>query len=124
MSFIPDHVLDQLPNMNRNAADAQQFGIVQVDDAGQIKLYNKWESDLVGVPVNSAEGRNFFTQVAPSANNRLVFGKFKDGVAADHMDHEFNYTFTYKTKPTNVIIRLFRHKATRTNWVLVGQRAA
>jgi photoactive yellow protein len=124
MSFVPDHFIDQLSTLSRHDADAQQFGIVQVDDAGVIKLYNKWESDLVSVPVASAEGRNFFTHVAPCTNNRLVFGKFKDGVSADHLDTEFNYTFTYKTKPTNVLIRLLRHKMSRTNWVFVGLRVA
>jgi len=123
MSFLPGHILEQLPNMNRYDFDSQSFGVVQVDDAGVIKLYNKWESDLVGVPVSSAEGRNFFTQVAVCTNNRLVYGKFKDGVSADNLDHEFNYTFTYKTKPTNVQIRLYRHKASKTNWVFVGTRA-
>ncbi len=124
MSFVPDQFIEQLSALTRHDADLQQFGIVQVDDAGVIKLYNKWESDLVSVPVASAEGRNFFTHVAPCTNNRLVFGKFKDGVSANQLDTEFNYTFTYKTKPTNVLIRLFRHKAARTNWVFVGLRAA
>jgi len=123
MSFVPGHILEQLPQMNRSDFDAQSFGVVQVDDAGVIKLYNKYESDLVSVPVSSAEGRNFFTQVAVCTNNRLVFGKFKEGVAAGRLDHEFNYTFTYKTKPTNVQIHMYRHNASRTNWVFVASRA-
>lgn len=123
MSFVPDNVFDKLPQMSRSDVDAQSFGIVKVDDAGVIKLYNKYESDLVGVPVSSAEGRNFFTQVAVCTNNRLVYGKFKEGVAADQLDTEFNYTFTYKTKPTNVQIHMYRHKASKTNWILVSSRA-
>jgi photoactive yellow protein len=51
-----------------------------------------------------------------------VLGKFKDGVAKGALDTEFNYTFTYKMKPTNVAIRLYRHAATGTNWVFVGLR--
>jgi photoactive yellow protein len=124
MSFVPETFVSQLPNVSRSSADAQPFGIVQVDDAGVIQLYNKWESEMAAVPVSSAEGKNFFTQVAPCTNNRLVFGKFKDGVAKGEIDAEFNYTFTYKMKPTNVQIRLLRHAASRTNWVLVGLRAA
>ena len=59
--------------------------------------------------MSAAEGRNFFTQVAPCTNNRLMFGKFKDGVSKGELDSEFNYTITYKMKPTNVQIRLYRH---------------
>jgi photoactive yellow protein len=124
MSFVSNNILDALPNISRVDADAASIGIVQVDDQGTIKLYNKWESEMADVPVPSAEGRNFFTQVAPCTNNRLFFGKFKDGVAQGALDAEFNYTFSYKMKPTNVQIRLFRHAPSRTNWVFVAQRAA
>ncbi len=67
--------------------------------------------------------RNFFTQVAPCTNNRLNFGKFKDGVANGVLDTEFNDTCTYKMKPTNGRIRLLRQTPSATNWVLVGLRA-
>jgi photoactive yellow protein len=122
MSFVPQSFLERLPNLHRYDADDQAFGVVQVADDGTVRLYNRWESDLSGVPVSSAEGRNFFTQVAPCTNNRLVLGKFKDGVQKGALDAEFNYTFTYKMKPTNVALRMYRHPATGTNWVFVGLR--
>jgi len=124
MSFVPAEFIAQVPSIDRANADAQPFGIVQVDDHGAIKLYNRFESEMAGVAVSAAEGRNFFTQVAPCTNNRLMFGKFKDGVAKGELDTEFNYTFTYKMKRTNVQIRMYRHAPSATNWVLVGLRAA
>ncbi len=122
MSFVPQTLLDRLPALSRDLADAQNLGIVQVGDDGTIQLFNQWESARAGVAPSAAEGRNFFTQVAPCTNNRLVFGKFKDGVAAGSLDTEFNYTFTYKMKPTNVAIRLYRHPVTASNWVFVALR--
>jgi photoactive yellow protein len=122
MSFVPQTVIDTLAQLTRTQADAQAFGVVQVTDEGVVKLYNRWESELAGVAVSAAEGRNFFSQVAPCTNNRLVFGKFKDGVQKGQLDAEFNYTFTYKMKPTNVALRLFRHAPSATNWVFVGLR--
>ncbi len=122
MSFVPQTVIDTLAQLTRTQADAQAFGVVQVTDEGVVTLYNRWESELAGVAVSAAEGRNFFSQVAPCTNNRLVFGKFKDGVQKGHLDAEFNYTFTYKMKPTNVALRLFRHAPSATNWVFVGLR--
>jgi photoactive yellow protein len=124
MSFVTPQFISQIPSVDRNAADAQPYGVVQVDDQGVIKLYSKWESEMAGVPVSTAEGSNFFTQVAPCTNNRLVFGKFKDGVARNELDTEFNYTFTYKMKPTNVSIRMLRHAQSASNWVFVTTRAA
>lgn len=122
MSFVEEAIIHQLDVMSREQANAVPYGVVKVDDQGVVQLYNKWEADMAGVPVGSAEGKNFFTQVAPCTNNRLVLGRFKDGVAKGELDIEFNYTFTYKMKPTNVGIRLFRHRASRTNWVFVTKR--
>ncbi len=122
MSFVPQTVIDSLAQLTRTQADAQAFGVVQVTDEGVVKLYNRWESALAGIAPATAEGRNFFTQVAPCTNNRLVLGKFKEGVQKGALDLEFNYTFTYKMKPTNVALRLYRHAPSATNWVFVGAR--
>ncbi|MBL6720508.1 MAG: PAS domain-containing protein [Planctomycetes bacterium] len=121
MSFVDSSTLTTLPALDQHQADALDFGVVKVDDDGNVLLYNKWESDMAGVPVASAMGKNFFTQVAPCTNNRLFFGRFKDGVSAGNLDTEFNYTFTYKMKPTNVVIRLLRDGSS-TNWVFVAKR--
>lgn len=118
MSFVPDSVIKSLPQMDRSAADAQPFGVVKLADDGTIQLYNKWESEMAGMEPFSVEGKNFFTKVAACTNNRLVYGRFKDGVSAGQMDIEFNYTFTYRMKPTPVQIRLYRD-GNGSNWCFV-----
>ena len=39
-----------------------------------------------------------------TAANRLVYGAFRDGIAAGSMDVKIPYTFTYVMKPTNVVL--------------------
>lgn len=112
----------ELPSLSHREADEKPYGIVKVDDNGVVQMYNRWESQMAGVAPEKAIGRNFFTQVAPCTNNRLVFGRFKSGVAKGELDVEFNYTFTYKMRPTNVRLRLFHHPGTETNWVLVSKK--
>ncbi len=121
-SFVPESIFQQLSSLARTVADAQDFGIVKVDDAGVVQLYNKYESELAGVAPKDAEGKNFFTQVAPCTNNRLFYGRFKDGINADKLDVALPYTFTYKMRPTNVQIQMYRDSATKTNWVFVKKR--
>ena len=122
MTFVTSDILGRLSNLSRADADHAPFGIVQVDNDGKIHMYNKYESELAGVAPSSAEGRNFFTEVAPCTNNKLFFGKFKAGIEAGELDQKFNYTFTYKMKPTNVAIHLFHDKPSRTNWVFVQKK--
>ncbi|HJL43122.1 MAG TPA: hypothetical protein RMG48_17585 [Myxococcales bacterium LLY-WYZ-16_1] len=121
MSVISEEMKGQLPSLSEAVADGQDYGIVKVDDEGVIQMYNKWESEMADVPKDQAVGKNFFTQVAPCTNNRLVFGKFKKGVEAGSMDHSFKYTFTYRMKPTNVKIQLYRHEPSKSNWVFVAK---
>ena len=41
---------------------------------------------------------------------------------ADALDAEFNYTFTYRMRPTLVRILLRRDSATGTTWIFVKRR--
>jgi len=122
MSFVTAEIGANLATLSRGEADLADFGIVKVDDTGKIELYNKYEADLAGVTPAVAEGRNFFTEIAPCTNNKLFYGRFQNGVAADELDAEFNYTFTYKLRPTNVAIHMKRDKATGSNWIFVKKK--
>lgn len=117
--FATSDVLARLPQMSRSEVDSLGFGVVKVDDSGKIELYNRYEAELAGIEPSQAEGKNFFNQIAPCTNNRIVFGQFKTGVAQGVLDTCVNYTFTYKLRPTPVSIHLLRDSASATNWVLV-----
>lgn len=124
MSFVTPDILSKLGSLTRSDADGAAYGIVKVDNSGKILLYNRYESELAGVAPAVAEGKNFFTEIAPCTNNKLFFGKFKAGVEVGDLNSAFNYTFTYKMKPTNVQIHLLHDKSTKTNWVFVQKKAA
>ncbi len=124
MSFVTPDILSRLSNLNRNDADNATYGVVKVDNTGKILLYNRYEAELAGIIPSSAEGKNFFTEIAPCTNNKLFFGKFKAGVEAGELNAAFNYTFTYKMKPTNVQIHLLHDKGSKTNWIFVQKKAA
>jgi len=118
-SFIREDELRNLPSMTRAQLDALEYGAVKVDDSGVIELYNRYEAELANIQPADAEGKSFFTQVAPCTNNNLFFGSFKKGVQDGDLNVLFPYTFTYRMRPTNVKVHMYRDAATRTNWVLV-----
>ena len=123
MNFVSTDILRRLPKMSQDELDALPFGVVLLDDQGVINFYNKYETTLANVDPVYAFGKNFFTQIAPCTNNRLVYGRFKEGVREDALDVVVLYTFTYKMRPTLVNIHLYREPESKTNWVLV-QRAS
>jgi photoactive yellow protein len=122
MGFVSADIMRKLGNLDAQSADAANFGIVQVDDAGKVLLYNKWEAQLAGINQQSALGKNFFLEVAPCTNNRLFIGRFKQGVQTGTLETAFNYTFTYKIKPTNVAIQMYRHPESNKNFIFVQTR--
>lgn len=119
MSFVSDELLSQFPQMNSEQLDAFDFGVVRVDDRGVIQSYNRYESSLANIAPSVAIGKNFFTQVAPCTNNRLIYGKFKEGMATGELNALVPYVFTYRMRPTLVQVRMWRDPATKTNWVMV-----
>ncbi|PJE02278.1 MAG: photoactive yellow protein [Leptospira sp.] len=121
-TFVDNAILNKLGNLTRIEADNAAFGIIKLEADGKILLYNKYESILAGVPIEKAEGKNFFTDIAVCTNNRIFFGRFKEGIAQGNLDLVFNYVFTYKMKPTNVVIHLYYDKISKTNWVFVKFR--
>lgn len=120
--FIDPNILGKLGTLGQSDADSYPFGIVKVDESGKILLYNKYESELANVPIQTAVGKNFFTEVAICTNNRIFYGRFKEGMITGDLDIAFNYVFTYKMKPTNVVIHLYHDKGTNSNWIFVKLR--
>ncbi len=111
-----------LHEMSTAEIDALPFGVIQLDDEGNVVFYNRAESKLSGRSAASSIGQPFFTEVAPCTNNRILRGRFEDGVAMKDLDCTIDYTFTYRMRPTPVRIRLRRDGPSRTNWLIITPR--
>lgn len=118
-SFVPAEVFQALGSITRNDIDALDFGCIQLDDTGKVLMVNRYQSELGGVPIPNFEGKHYFTQIAPCTNNGLFFGSFRKGVAAGSLNITFPYTFTFKMKPTNVRVHMYRDPGSKTNWIFV-----
>jgi photoactive yellow protein len=120
VSFVPASVLENLGSLSAAQADSFNFGVVKLDEKGQILLYSKFNYDHFAYS-NSKNviGRNYFTEVAPCSNNFLFSGRFLRGVEMGVLNQVFDYVFTYKIEPVKVRIHLFHDKKSGTNWIFV-----
>lgn len=122
-TFVPEKLLKNLGNLTEELADKVPFGVVKLDDEGNIEIYNKYNKDVfAGFNGTDVKGMNYFTQVAPCSNNFIFSGRFKRGVQNDNLDHQFDYCFTYKLMPTDVSIHMYRDPATKSNWIFVKKQ--
>lgn len=121
MKFVSDELLNSIYNMDSNAIDELDIGVVGVDDNGTIIIYNKLESLKANVEQKIAIGKNFFTQIAPCTNNSIFYGTFKNSIKQPQMDFLFPYTFTYKMKPTPVKVHLYKNNIhnKNINWIFI-----
>lgn len=119
MSFVQDSILQGLGELAPEAADEFEFGVIRLDDDGNVTLYNRYESELANVPRDAALGANFFTEIALCTDHRYFSKVFFDGLENGKLDEEFDYVFTYRMRPTPVRVRLYRDPESETNWVFV-----
>ena len=102
-----------------NAFNEAQNGVVGLDDSGTVLSYNKRETEFSGLAASEVIGQNFFTEVAPCCNNSLIYGAFLNGIAANDLNLRVPYTFTYRVKPTNVVLHLSQDQVAKTNWLII-----
>ncbi|GLY33000.1 PAS domain-containing protein [Kineosporia sp. NBRC 101731] len=119
-AFASPGELSALTTMSASQADTLPYGAVRVDDKGAISVYNRYESELGGIAPANAIGKNFFTDIAPCTNNKVFRGCFLKAVEQGSADCLFNYTFTYKMRPTEVKVHM--HRANGVNWMLIAKK--
>ena len=73
-TFVPGEVMAVLGNIDQATSDSLDFGVVEVDDTGAIKIYNQYEGNLAGIQPASALGKNFFTPygLLPPASSAMT----------------------------------------------------
>jgi len=107
LSACGDPELDELP-----------FGVVKMDKNGTVLYYNSYESALSGLSREQVVGKDFFTQVAPCTNNKLVARRYQE----ESLDETLDYVFTYRMQPTPVRLRLLKGKDSAQQYLLVERR--
>ncbi len=100
--------------------DELDFGVIGIDDAGVVRLYNTTESRLAGLSRDRVVGNPLFTVVAPCMNNYLVAQRFEDAKASgEPLDATIDYVFTLKMRPSKVKLRLIAKPGDAHRFVVV-----
>lgn len=117
--FVPENILMSIEHLSPVMADKLNFGVVKCDDEGNILLYNKYNyNHFADFKTANVIGKNYFTEVAPCANNFIFSGRFKRGATTGELNTLFDYVFTYKLTPTKVRVHLYRDRK-GANWIFV-----
>jgi photoactive yellow protein len=119
-TFVDERILNNVGNLTAEQADKLPYGVVKLDDQGNIEIYNQYNTDhFADFGNKSVIGKNYFNEVAPCSNNFIFSGRFHRGVENDFLDNVFDYCFTYKMMPTDVRVHLYRDPTSKTNWIFL-----
>lgn len=109
-----------LDRLTAEELDAIPYGVIQLDDAGIVRSYNRTEAENVGGPARPV-GRDFFRDVCPSANVPEVRGRFCQAVDEHRLDETFQHTFSCGPLPRRVQMRMYYSVRTRSVWMFVAK---
>lgn len=104
-----------------DALDALPYGVIGLNEAGTVEIYNKTESRLAGLDAGTVLGRHFFTAVAPCMNNFMVAERFEEET---DLDETIDYVLTFRMRPTPVKLRMLKSSEVPRRYLLVQYRTA
>lgn len=120
IAFSDPGLCTTLDAMTPAGIDELDFGVIGFDAAGQVRAYNRHESEAAGLSPARVLGRALFTDVAPCMNNFMVAQRFQDAMRAGvGLDATIDYVLTLRMRPTKVALRLVARPGCPLAYVLV-----
>ncbi|MDX7950268.1 hypothetical protein P7D22_03625 [Lichenihabitans sp. Uapishka_5] len=108
--------IQRLDALRSDEMDALPFGVVGLDAAGLVEVYNSTESKLAGIPQSIVIGWEYFAETAQCMNNFMVAQRFEDEAEIDDI---INYVLTLRMRPTPVRLRLLKSASISRRYLLI-----
>jgi photoactive yellow protein len=110
--------LTDLQTMRAEVRDALPFGMVGLDAAGIVKIYNETEARLAGLDSKKVLGSDFFNAIAQCMNNFMVAQRFED---EPELDAIVPFVLTLRMRPTPVRLRLMASRSAPLRFILIDR---
>lgn len=123
LSFSNAALFDYLDRASDAELDSLDFGVIGMDDATQVRRYNRFESSAAGLSPDRVIGHALFTVVAPCMNNFMVAQRFEDAQQdGSVLDDTIDYVLTLRMRPVKVKLRLLARPGSGLRYVLVHRQ--
>src|SRR5919198_5488368 len=96
----------ETPEIDFATLDLLPYGIIVVDERGEIIYYNAREEEIAGRRREKIIGKNFFTEVAPCTRVREFYGRFQETMRRSGLVANFHFRFPFPERPREVEISL------------------
>ena len=120
--LVEADTLDRLDDMSDDELEALDVGAVQLRDDGTVAALNDAAFRLPDLPDRADRtavlGEHFFRDLAPSTDNGLFHGRFREGRRRGELDARFPYTFAGPSGAAAFTVHLYRGPGRETTWLL------
>jgi photoactive yellow protein len=124
LTFSAPGLFARLEQLDADALDNLDFGVIGFDGDTNVSRYNRVESEAAGLTAPRVVGQPLFTNVAPCLNNFMVAQRFEDAQDdATSLDDTIDYVLTLRMRPIKVALRLLAEPGKVTRYVLVQRKA-
>ena len=89
--------------------DSLPHGVIVLDAAGRVVVYNAAEAALAGRTRDQVLGRDFFVEIAPCMNVRELAGEFRASIGqkkAIDVRVDFSFPFPHMDQPRDVVVTM------------------
>ena len=123
LSFSAPNLLAHLAQLDADALDRLDFGVIGFGQDTNVSVYNRFESEAAGLTPRSVLGQPLFSNVAQCLNTFMVAQRFEeaddDGAA---LDDTIDYVLTLRMRPVKVKLRLLADPGSALRYVLVQRK--
>jgi photoactive yellow protein len=124
LTFSAPDLCTRLEQLDADALDALDFGVIGFGADTTVTRYNRLESEAAGLTPSRVVGQPLFTNVAPCLNNFMVAQRFEDAEdGATSLDETIDYVLTLRMRPVKVALRLLAAPDAATRYVLVQRKS-
>jgi photoactive yellow protein len=103
-----DQISTGVPELMGDQLDHLPFGVIQINQNGDIITFNQAERMLSGQSQDDVVGRNFFTEIAPCSDVQEFRGRFKEFLNGTNLSERFDYAYYFGGQAVNVQITFLR----------------
>ncbi len=108
-----------LDDLGLEELDGIDAGVAQLDPKGVVVVLNPALGRLLGVAPGDAVGRDFFRQLAPSANRPGFAGRFQDIVHRAASGASFPFTFSAAPSSVRADVQIAPSRRLDRYWIVV-----
>jgi photoactive yellow protein len=104
--FDTTKLAEAIETLTADQLDQLPYGVIGLDQAGLVRVFNKAEAQLSGYGARQVHGKFYFADVAPCMDNGYFKGRIDKARAAGALDISFTFVGDFSDRNRELTVRV------------------